>query len=1340
MEEPVPTPTVVDWSAAADRNVARTDWAPYVSPLVYDRIDDAHQSCGVALQLDIGGFTASVERYSLAGTAGLEQIAELVGRCFGTLVDTIDVYGGAVHTFPGDSIIAVWETRPDALASALQQAVACAHELTRVRAAESTFPLKAAVGAGQMLIAPLGGIALRRELLVTGDALRQMAAALNIACAGQVVISAVAWRELAHHGRAALLNADNYLLNSAPLVARPEPRQRKSCTASKALEFVPRIVRERLLSGMSEWIGEFRHATVLMIQICDGAGDNLASLAAIFERLQRVIYDLEGSVVQLCHDDKGIVVLCALGIRQAHEDDPDRALLAALEVSRELDRSGHGSHCGVASGRLYCGLLGSRRRLDYRLVGNVVNIAGRLMALGRGVLCDANTKRRSRGFIFESSGELPLKGLAANLPVFRVKPGSVPGFPSSTATAAPSSAITLFGRDSELELARRWLQRAGCGDVLAIIGEAGIGKTHLASVVLSEARQAGRVTAFARSAESSASLPFRALRPVIEQLLDLDPEGGATRRSQLQAWVERACGSAAMAPLLEDIFPVGFEQTEATRTLEGEVRANNRLQTVSRLLLVAGRAQAREHGQVVVQVEDAQWLDDPTWTAMRVLAAAADSPFQFVLTARAAPTEVDVAFDLSGGERTTLLRLHPLDLDAVTRIAELRCGARHISRRLAVAIHARTDGNPFFCEELVMSLLEQGALEIEQGTVRLKDPALDLAQSISESVDKVLRTRMDRLPQSQQFVLKAASVIGLRFDVELLRVIHPHCSGVQLMADLAALVAGNLLHRQDDHGSHYAFRHAVTRDVVYASLLFKQREELHGATARALESGSGLHTDVLEIFQHWRAANDVTRALSYVEQEGERALRLGDYAVAGEYFSFGVKHLPAVNNPGDGKSARWNQQLGEVEVALGRHESARRHLERALALSGMGIPDGDIAAGLAITRQIVVQFLHRTVSQRHLTATRGDAYARAAEAYEQLGYIYYASGNTVRGVLASLRMLNLAERAAISPVLARAQAAMGLAVSVTPLRAMADFYEHAGRRVSVELRDERCAGWVGWIASLRAAGEARWAEVERGTDAAIHTATRYSDQRLHIMATLTRAWADHMLGNVEHAKTRARVALGIARDHGNHLWEAWALNAQAEADLMRGAHEEVAQSCQRVLDILSEESDLTEEIRAAGMLALALFALRQEDRAVHMADSLIARAHGVQLTSYLMLEGFAGIAEVRVALCEQARDSDSGIAQHQLMAAQQTCRVLRRFAAVFPVAYPRYWYLVGRLYAADHQRPRAQLALARAAFEAQRLALPREYAQIVAAIELLSHGDLIAKQPRRGLRNLWGKH
>lgn len=1296
---------------------------PFVTPLLFRDGDAPTTTFGAVAQIDIGGFTRAVEEYSEQGSRALEALATLIGGCFDVLVGTVNRYGGAVHTFPGDGVVAVWEAPEDGLYDVVRSARECARELAGSFPTARRFSLKAGVGAGPLTILALGEPGSRREVLVTGSAMSDAAAALRRASGGQTVLAPSAER-FAPHGRKDrnALSLTGYATR-APISVITATRDVGTFEVASLLDFMPRLVRERLQSGIDAWIGEFRNVSTIFAEIGAGEPATFDSTRKAYALMQECMKQYGGTIVQFCHDDKGLVSVMAFGAETSHEDDPNRALLASFSLREGLAAIGLDSAIGVSTGRVFSGLLGGQARMEFRLIGRVVNHAARLMNARQAILCDGATKDLATEFHFAAPVTLTdRKGrLSAQKPLAR----STRTWMLPACFRRSESEIPVCGRTSEIARAEAWLAQLESlprtsSRTLALVGEAGIGKTRLATHLAHKAETSGLRVVASQNQEAGPKVGLYAFRPILEQLFDLGERTPEDGKRLLREAVVSATGSSDLAPLLNDLYPLGVPDNPVTSGLSGADRAANRLALLARLLQASTNPTSPLDRATLVFLEDAHWMDPASWTLLNVLCSASEARIYFVLTLRPLPDASQRVAALVGSGRAQTLELGPLGRSDTAKLVAAYLGVNQATPQLVAMVERRSEGNPLFSREIVRSLLDRSLIVVTGRTARLAGSVSPAASVVPDSIEKLVRARLDRLSVRRQWLLKCASVIGLRFEQSLLESFPDAAPLGRLEEDLAALVDEELIERCAEQNSPmFAFRHTTIRDVVYATLLFEQRRNLHIAVAMALEAGPEADEQALIIFDHWRSAGEGWRALRYVARDGEKALRGGDYYAAREYFAYGVSALAGIDDENEQRRrAHWNQKLGEALVALGRHEQARVHLEAALRNLGETVPRSRIAVSLRTVIEFAWQWRRRRFGVPWKARAPDDSMSERAEIYEQLGYVFYASGDTLRGIHAAFGMLNRAEQGTADAVRARAYAAMGLTASVTPLRRLAEHYETAAYRTATSVDDRAVSGWVEWIASLRAAGEGRWPDVLEKTDRAIDTGRVGTASRLVVMASLTRAWALRVQGELGEAMELAALALQLGRGHGNHLWEAWAHLIEAECHLARRAYEATIRCSQRALAILLEESDRTEEARARGLMAAALFAQGQERKALLAAAECERVLRKLDLTSFLMLEGFAGVAEVHVTRCELAAEQEMGRAPRRLMRkAQSACQGLNRFARVFPVAKPRALQMQARLEIAAGRQRAAMKSFAQALQVAEQLDMPRESSLVSQVLE-----------------------
>lgn len=455
-----------------------------------DRLD------GAVLFADLVGFTRLASEFARRGPEGAEQLTAVLNACFGELVERVEAHGGDIVRFPGDAVLAVWPARSkDELERAVQLAARCGLSLQELfgagGAAVSGLRLRVGIGAGEMLLASVGGADERWECVVAGPPLGQVALAQGVARPGDVVAAPEAWSIISARARGQAGEAGCVRLEAigdTDALPAPQDPEVPSELAAVLRHYVPRPVLSRLEAGQTEWLAELRRITCLFLRV-DGidytAGDALERLQDATTAMQSAIYRYDGALNQLVVDDKGTVVLATWGVTlSTHEDDASRAALTALMMQEELVRLGLSGGIGITTGRVFCGRRGNDRRSEYAVIGDVVNLAARLMvAAESGVLCDQETfVAASRQVRFESVPPITVKGHSEPVVVHR---------PFAERRSASRAEGRVVGRETERSrLADRLdkLRRDGQGGVIVIEGEAGIGKSRLVADLLERAR------------------------------------------------------------------------------------------------------------------------------------------------------------------------------------------------------------------------------------------------------------------------------------------------------------------------------------------------------------------------------------------------------------------------------------------------------------------------------------------------------------------------------------------------------------------------------------------------------------------------------------------------------------------------------------------------------------------------------------------------------------------------------------------------------------------------------------------------------------------------------------
>ena len=626
-----------------------------------------------------------------------------------------------------------------------------------------------------------------------------------------------------------------------------------------ARAYTPRHLAEKILTTRSALEGERKHLSILFVDVVDSmrlaeqldAEEWHRVLDRVFEILAAAIHGVEGTINQFTGDG----VMALFGAPIAHEDHARRACQAALaardalRVYAETLRPrgiGLAVRMGINSDEVVVGKIGDDLRMDYTAQGQSVGLAARVQQLAEPgtVLLTENTARLVEGFCMLSDvGVRSVKG--ASVPI-RVLELSAMGPARTRLDAADRRGLTrLIGRDTELTWLEGIMARAlgSDGQVVGVVGEAGVGKSRLCLEFARRCRARGVALYETHCPAHAVTVPRFALRDLLRSFLGLSPtdEVEVMRRNVAEQLQALDAGLADAVPLALDVLGVGDGAAGLSTRTPTDLAAFMR-----RLLRVRSAAQP-----ALVLIDDAHWMDPASHELVRELTAAVRGTRTLLLT-NFRPEHPPA---WTGGSHYHQLALSPLGAGAARELLDELLGSHGALSELAASILERTGGNPFFTEEVVQALVGAGNLVGERGAYRLAAPVEALTLPVT--VQALLASRIDRLGEVAKQVLQAAAVIGKQFDEALLREASGIAGPRELDAALADLEDLDFV-RLVGFSPHpeYAFKHPLMADVAYRSQLGERRAQLHAAVAAALEklhaARLGEHASL--IAHHWEAS------------------------------------------------------------------------------------------------------------------------------------------------------------------------------------------------------------------------------------------------------------------------------------------------------------------------------------------------------------------------------------------------------------------------------------------------------------------------------------------------------
>lgn len=664
---------------------------------------------------------------------------------------------------------------------------------------------------------------------------------------------------------------------------------------------------------------------------------------ALFATLAAVVERYGGFVEKFVGD----AVMAVFGAPVAHEDDPERALHAALAMHGGVGAlSGHWQgrtgaplrlHVGVATGPVVAGTLGGAPGAAYAVTGDTVNTAARLLqAAGPDeTLVSATTWAVTHeAFTLEPRGLLEIRGKAAPVAAYRLV-GPRRGARPSRGLDALGLRAPLVGRAAELEALRAAVAQAGAGraQVVRVVGEAGVGKSRLVRELLTRLDADGPRDLAVRLARCSSlgEPPHGVLASFLRAGYGLEPEDPVEVVREKVGTGLAALGAEPevarrIAPVLG--YLVGLEGPEGPHHLEPA--------QLRRQVLLAVRSLLEERlrrGPLLLVVEDAHWADAASLELLGVLLdRLADRPLALVLTQRPPVDPEGLPAERVPVTTVRLLPLTPGESEALLR-AWFGPALEGVPRSLVGEVIARAGGNPFYLEELIRALIADGQLAREAGGWVWREGA---ARDVPLTVQALLLARLDRLPPPVRRLAQAAAVLGPTFDPTLLPQLTDDPGAAE--GGLDALRRAGLVEPVGEADADlparargpWRFAHALLHEVAYQTLLLRRRTALHGRAAAALVRRHGETPERLEDLEtlayHLSRGPDPRQGARCLVRTGDWARSVCANGDAVRHYRRALEVLTACE-AGPLELAPVRERLGDLLGPLGRRAEALEHYE-----------------------------------------------------------------------------------------------------------------------------------------------------------------------------------------------------------------------------------------------------------------------------------------------------------------------------------------------------------------------------------------------------------------------------
>ena len=970
--------------------------------------------------------------------------------------------------------------------------------------------------------------------------------------------------------------------------------------------YTPKHLAEKILASRGALEGERKQVTVLFADI-KGSTDLIQSLDpedaqvmldGAVQVMMDAVHRYEGTVNHILGD--GIMAL--FGAPLAHEDHAVRACYAALAMQAAIRSYAeetlrrHGFpvqlRVGLNAGEVVVRAIANDLRMDYSAVGQTVHVAARLEQIARegSTLLTAETLRLVEGYVqVKPLGPVPIKGLTGPVEVFELAGA---GAIRTRLQASAARGLTHFvGRQMELESLHAALERAGSGQgqVAALVGEPGVGKSRLVWEVTHSHRTQGWTVLESGSVSYGRATSYLAVIDLLKTYfrIQVSDDAGAIREKLTGKLLTLDGALEPILPALLDLLDVAVDDP-AWQALDPPQRRQQTLDAVKRLLL----RESREPPLLLV-FEDLHWVDEQTQALLDGLVEALPTA-RLLLLANYRP---EYRHEWGNKSYYTQVRMDPLPPGSAEDLLHALLGGDPALGPLRRLLIERTEGNPFFLEESVRTLAETGALAGDRGDYRL---ATDLRSiRVPATVQAVLAARIDRLSLGDKRLLQSAAVIGTDIPVVLLRAIVD-LPEEELRRGLSRLQAAEFLYEVGMSPEvEYTFKHALSHEVAYGSLLQERRRTLHAGIVEAIER---LYPDRL-VEQVERLADHALRgemwgkALSYCRQAGEKAMARSAHTEAVAYFEqalVALEHLPR-DRERRGQAIDVRLDLRNVLFPLGELGRILDYLSEAETLA-VALADqrrlGWVSAYLSATFWLRNDYAHAIESgQRALRIAQAtDDFVLQLQSNHRLGNIFIALGDYrraadfLRHIVESLDGDLLLERFgqdALPSVIDRQWLAWCLAQ-------LGEFPEALARaREAVQIA-ERVDQPYSLILALRGLGNVhlRQGDLERAIPALERAVALCHDANIQVLFDFTASHLGYALalkGRVTDGVLLLEEALDAPRVTGTASHSLLVVNL-SEAYFLSGRIEDALASAGRALSLAREHSERSHEAYALRLL------------------------------------------------------------------------------------------------------------------------------------------------------------
>ncbi len=851
----------------------------------------------VLLQADISGFTAMSEKLAAMGKQGSEEVNRIINNFFGPLISIVHKWQGDIYRFGGDAFVAFFPERKNIDDISLRAVQAASEILKYVKKHSSTqthggvFKIKIHIGLkkGKVYFQDL-----KTDFFMGGRTANELISVLDWAAAGEIIVDALVKEDLKGYrftkkGKTWKYNPGKTVPGKKPL---PGEAIKKKIISNQEFNSIRKYIpdwlfrRIELKPYFDHKDGEHRKIAVVFLHFGGIPYDSKpARAAAVLDKFHDIVRETLAkyggwlNAIDIYKDSERI--LAVFGFPTAFEDEERRAALFTYEVMNHPDLKKIPMRAGINAGSIFAAPVGSEVRREYATLGDAVNLSARLGAKAPTnsiVVSEPIFYKTVALFDYEALGEQEYKGKKRKTRAYKITQRKK--IEQKAMARWLSESGKLIGRAKEVGKISRLIEQVknSKGQILTISGEPGIGKSRLVQEFISQARKGDFRILKGDCISYGSAFSYHPWVNIMNEFYGLLPEDTIKTRAEKIRKKTAAIDKklSGWLPVIGEVMGVPFPETTLTKFLDAKIKK----QRVFDIILDFMKYLARNKPLAII-IEDVHWSDTASLELINYIGRNIGlHPILLNLVYR--PLKKKEEF--LEKDYTTQIVLRELSREDSLTLFQSLLDIKDVPKSFSNLVVEKSQGNPFYLEELIKSLIEQGYIAEEKGSWKCASDVKGL--QLPDSVEAVILSRIDRLDLAERDVLQVASVLGREFEGYLLSGIYPNERILE--SALKTLQRLDLIKlEKSDRRPKYFFKHVMTREVAYDTLSFARRRELHCQSGNYIEQElKDRKEEFLGLLSyHFFEGGDYDKSLSYSVEAGEKAKKVYANEEAIEFFT-----------------------------------------------------------------------------------------------------------------------------------------------------------------------------------------------------------------------------------------------------------------------------------------------------------------------------------------------------------------------------------------------------------------------------------------------------------------------